>query len=151
MSCTTTNYWVQWFCFWLYLFDYFFAIFCYTYQKIKNVCYTVFGYTWRFSEGMVIHFTYTWIFIKIFVILSFVIPRFSYNQIPNSNKKQNCRSGFMSENYHQASLYFRLECLNSRREQRLRCENRYREGTGPTGNFSFQFTFNMISKGVVWF
>ena len=87
----------QWFCFWLYLFDYFYAIFCYTYQKIKNVCYTVFGYTWRFSEGMVIHFTYyIWIFIKIFLILRFVIPHFSYNQKTNRVDSKGIVQGFNS-------------------------------------------------------
>ena len=66
----------QWFFFLLYLFDYFFLIFCYTCQNFKNVCYTVFSYTRRFLNGMVIHFCYTWLFIKIFVIPMFVIPNF---------------------------------------------------------------------------
>ena len=65
----------------LYLFDHFFPIFGYTCQNFENVCYTVFSYTKQFSKGMVTHFCYTWLFIKIFVIPTFVIPHLKYNQI----------------------------------------------------------------------
>ena len=95
------------FFFLLYLFDYFFPIFCYTCQNFKNVCYTVFSYTRRFLNGMVIHFCYTWLFIKIFVIPMFVIPNFRYNKLKAKIDKIEDKKidpvFYKSENYHISS------------------------------------------------
>ena len=41
----------QWFCFWLYIFGIFFAFFCYTRLKYKNVCYTVLVIQDLFQNG----------------------------------------------------------------------------------------------------
>ena len=91
----------------LYLFDYFFPFFCYTCQNFKNVCYTVFSYTRRFSNGMVIYFCYTWLFIKIFVIPVFVIPNFRYNKmkakIDKIEDKKIDRVCYKRENYNISS------------------------------------------------
>ena len=98
----------------LYLFDYFFPIFCYTCQNFKNVCYTVFSYTRRFSNGMVIHFCYTWLFIKIFVIPVFVIPNFRYNKmkakIDKIEDKKIDRVCYKRENY---NIFFTISDLSA--------------------------------------
>ena len=58
----------------------FFFIFLLYPSKIQERLLYSFRYTRPFSRGLVIHFCYTWIFIKIFVILRFVMQLFMHNQ-----------------------------------------------------------------------
>ena len=70
----------QWFFLLVIHFWHCFCIFLLYPSKIQERLLYSFSYTRPFSEGLVIHFCYTWIFIEIFVIPRFVIQLFMHNQ-----------------------------------------------------------------------